>query len=135
MYTNFSNESMSQMLRANALFFKRMYELGCQQQLNALEKVHDALMSSQQDLTQSMNAAMNPGDGASVAKLMTSMPLWAMRTQMRQGQKVMELNSHAFEDLGKPVREAFTDWQKEVNGALQVGNSLQPARATAQSQT
>jgi gamma-glutamyl phosphate reductase len=119
MNQNFSADSMAQMVKANASLFKKMYELSCVQQLSALEKAHEALLSSQQDFSQSMTEALNSGDGNSMAKMMASMPLWAMRAQMRQGQKAMELNSHAFEQLGQPMREAITDWQKELNLAMQ----------------
>ena len=122
MNTNFSSDSIAKMAKANAMLFKRMYELGCIQQLSALEKTHEALMSSQQDFSESMSQAMNSGDGASMTKMAAAMPLWAMRSQMRQGQKMMELNSQTFEQLGQPMREALTDWQSEMNTVLQ-GNS------------
>jgi hypothetical protein len=122
MNTNFSGDSMAKMAKANATLLKKMYELGCTQQLCALEKTHEALMNSQQDLSQSMAEAMNSGDGASMAKMMAAMPLWAMRAQMRQSQKMMELNSQALEQFGQPMREALTSWQSEVNSVMQ-GNS------------
>jgi hypothetical protein len=130
MNQNFPVDSMAQLTKANATLLKKMYELGCAQQLSALEKAHEALLSSQQDFSQSMTEALNSGDGTSVTKIMASMPLWAMRVQMRQGQKAMELNSHAFEQLGQPMREAFTDWQREMNSAMQGANSGFLARST-----
>ena len=122
MNTEFSPDSMAKMAKANAMLFKKMYELGCMQQLCALEKTHEALMSSQQDFSQSMAEALNSGDSASMAKMMATMPLWAMRSQMRQGQKMMELNSQALEQFGQPMREALTNWQTELNAVVQ-GNS------------
>ena len=134
MKTTFSNEPMAQMAKANALLFKRMVELGCKQQLNALEKAHDSLLSSQQDLSHSLSEAMNSGDSASLTKMMASMPLWALRTQMRQGQKAMEYNSHAFEQFGQPMRDALTDWQKEVTVAMQAGNGAISGLASERSE-
>lgn len=119
MNPNLSADSMTQVAKANATLFKKMYELGCVQQLSALEKAHEALLSSQQDFSQSMAEALNSSDGNAMTKMMASVPLWAMRAQMRQGQKAMELNSHAFEQLGQPMREAITDWQKDLNLAMQ----------------
>ncbi len=127
MNANFSGDSMAKMAKANAMLFKKMYELGCMQQLRALEKTHEALMSSQQDFSQSMAEAMNSGDSGSIAKVMAAMPLWAMRAQMRQGQKMMELNSQAMEQFGQPMREALTSWQTELNAVVQ-GNSSGGAR-------
>lgn len=122
MNTNLSSDSIAKMAKANAMLFKKMYELGCMQQLCALEKTHEALVSSQQDFSDSMADAMNSGDNASMAKMMAAMPLWAMRSQMRQGQKMVELNSQTFEQLGQPMREALTHWQSEMSTVLQ-GNS------------
>jgi hypothetical protein len=128
MNPTFPADSMSQLTKANVAFLKKMYELSCAQQLSALEKAHEALLSSQQDFSQSMGEALNSGDSNSMAKLMATVPLWAMRAQMRQGQKAMELNSHAFEQLGQPLREAFTEWQRELNTAMQTGGMSLPAR-------
>lgn len=127
MTTNFSADSMAKMTKANGMLFKKMYELGCMQQLNALEKTHEALMSSQQDFSQSMSEAMNSGDGTSMAKMMTALPLCAMRAQMRQGQKLMEINNHAFEQLAQPMREALTNWQTDMSSVFQ-GNSAMLSR-------